>query len=43
MVEIFRKHKEAIAWLVEDLKGICSSIYMHKILIEENARTYVEH
>ena len=38
-----RKHKEAIAWLVEDLKGIRSSIYMHKILMEENAKTSIEH
>ena len=43
VVEIMRKHKEAIAWLVEDLKGILSSIYMHKILMEENAKTSIEH
>ena len=43
VVEILRKHKEAIAWLVKDLKGINSSIYMHKILMEENAKTYIEH
>ena len=38
-----RKHKEAIAWSVEDLKGINPSICMHKILMEENARTSIEH
>ena len=43
MVEILRKHKEVIAWSVEDLKGINSSICMHKILMEENAKTSVEH
>ena len=43
MVEILRKHKEAIAWLVEDLKGINPLICMHKILMEENAKTFIEH
>ena len=43
MVEILKKHKEAIAWLVEDLKGINPSTCMHKIFMEENARTSIEH
>ena len=43
VVEILKKHKEAIAWLVEDLKGINPSICMHKIPMEENARTSIEH
>ena len=38
-----RKQKEAIAWSVEDLKGIIPSICMHKILVEENAKTSIEH
>ena len=42
MVEILRKHKEAIAWSEEDLKGTSSSICMHKILMEENAQTFIE-
>ena len=37
------KYKEAIAWSIEDLKGISPSICMHKILLEENARTFIEH
>ena len=41
VVEILKKHKEAIAWLVEDLKGINPSICMHKILMEENAKTSI--
>ena len=41
--ETLRKYKEAIAWSIEDLKGIGRSIFMHKILLEENARTSVEH
>ena len=41
--ETLRKYKEVIAWSIEDLKGIGPSIFMHKILLEENARTSVEH
>ena len=28
---------------MEDLKGISPSIFMHKILLEENAKTSIEH
>ena len=41
--EILIRHKEAIAWSVEDLKGINPSICLHEILMEENARTSIEH
>ena len=43
LLETLRKYKEAIAWSIEDLKGISPSVYMHKILLEENARTSIEH
>ena len=43
LMEILRKYKEAIAWSIEDLKGISPSIYMHKILLEENDKTSIEH
>ena len=43
VVETLRKHQEAIAWSIEDLKGIDPSICKHKILMEENAKTSVEH
>ena len=36
VVEILRKHKEVIAWSIEDLKRISPSICVHKILMEEN-------
>ena len=39
LLETLRK----IAWCIEDLKGISSSICMHKILMEENAKTSIEH
>ena len=43
LLEILRKYKEAIAWSIEDLKGIDASIFMHKILLEDNAKTFIEH
>ena len=43
LLVIFRKYKEAIAWSIEDLKGISPSIFMHKILLEDNAKTSIEH
>ena len=43
LLEIFRKYKKAIARSIEYLKGISPSICMHKILLEENAKTYIEH
>ena len=35
LLETLKKYKEAIAWSIEDLKGISPSICMHKILLEE--------
>ena len=43
LLETLRKYKEAIAWSIEYLKGIIPSIRMHKILLEENARTSIKH
>ena len=43
LLETLRKYKETIAWSIEDLKGINPSICMHKIMIEENAKTSIEH
>ena len=42
LLVILRKYKEAIAWSIDDLKGISPSICMHKILLEDNAKTYIE-
>ena len=42
LLVILRKYKEAIAWSIEDLKGISPSICMHKILLEDNAKTFIE-
>ena len=43
LLEIFIKYKEAIAWSIEDLKEISSSICMHKILLEDNEKISIEH
>ena len=43
MLQILRKYKEAIAWSIEDLKGINPSICMHKILLNDDAKTSIEH
>ena len=43
LIEIIKKYKEDIAWSVEDLKGTSPSICMHRILMEENAKTLIEH
>ena len=40
---ILRKCKEVIAWSIEDLKGISPSICMHKILLNDDAKTSIEH
>ena len=43
LLKILRKYKEAIAWSIEDLKGISPSIFMHKILLNDDVRTSIEH
>ena len=43
VVETLKWYKEAIVWTMDDLKGINPSIFMHKILMEENAKTSIKH
>ena len=43
LLKILRKYKEAIAWSIENLKRISPSICMHKILLEENEKTFIKH
>ena len=43
LLETLKKYKEAITWSIEDLKGFSPSIYMHKILLEENTKNSIEH
>ena len=42
LLPILRKYKEVIAWSIEDLKGIGPSICMHKILLNDDAKTSIE-
>ena len=39
LLNVLRKHKEAIGWTIGDIKGISPSICMHRIHLEENAKT----
>ena len=43
LLEVLMKYKETIAWSIDDLKGINPSICMHNIMLEENAKTSIEH
>jgi hypothetical protein len=42
LLEVLKEHKEAIGWIVADLKGIDPSIYMHRIHLKERARPSYE-
>ncbi|RDX73345.1 hypothetical protein CR513_47062, partial [Mucuna pruriens] len=39
LLEVLRQHKRAIGWKLSDLPSINPSIYMHKILMEEDIKT----
>ena len=43
LLRILRNYKKAISWSIEDLKGIRPSICMHKILLNDDEKTSVEH
>ena len=43
LLNILKNYQESIAWSIDELKGICPSICMNKILLEENAKPSVEH
>ena len=43
LLETLKTYKGAIAWSIYDLKGISPFICMHKILLEENEKTLIEH
>nr|XP_027188638.1 uncharacterized protein LOC113785794 [Cicer arietinum] len=42
MLRILRKHKGAISWSIEDLKGISPTFCIHKILMEDNHKPVVQ-
>ncbi|KAL6542017.1 hypothetical protein OROGR_011503 [Orobanche gracilis] len=39
LINVHKEHKEAIGWTISDIKGISPSICMHRIHLEENAKT----
>ena len=38
LLDVLREHNEAFNWTIEDIKGISTSVVMHKIHLEENAK-----
>ncbi|XP_073224441.1 uncharacterized protein [Cicer arietinum] len=42
LLRILRKHKGAIGWSIDDLKGISLTFCMHKILMEDNHKPVVQ-
>ena len=43
LLQILRRYMEAISWSIEDLNSISPSICMHKILLNDDANTSIEH
>ncbi|GKC19676.1 hypothetical protein Tco_1021826, partial [Tanacetum coccineum] len=41
LLEVLKNHKGAIAWSITDIKGIDSSFYTHKILMEDEFKPSV--
>jgi hypothetical protein len=39
LLNVLKEHKEAIGWSIEDIKGISPAVVMHKIHLEEHAKT----
>ena len=42
LLRVLRDHKHAIGWSLADLKGICPSMCMHRILLEDGHKPSVE-
>ena len=42
LIVALKKHKKAIGWQMADIKGISPTLYMHKILLEENSKNSIE-
>ena len=43
LLGVLERNSEAFVWSIEDIKGIRSSICMHKILMEEDHAPSIEH
>ena len=42
LLRVLRDHKNAIGWSLADLKGICPSMCMHQIFLEDGHKPSVE-
>ncbi|GJW73473.1 reverse transcriptase domain-containing protein [Tanacetum coccineum] len=42
LLEVLRNHKGAIAWSIANIKGIDSSLYTHKILMEDEFKPSIQ-
>ena len=42
LLRVLRDHKNALGWSLADLKGICPSMCMHRILLEDGHKPSVE-
>ncbi|XP_050908560.1 uncharacterized protein LOC127122233 [Lathyrus oleraceus] len=42
LVKVLKKHKSAMGWAIEDLKGISPTVCMHKILMEDGHKPVVQ-
>ena len=42
LLRVLRDHKNALGWSLDDLKGICISMCMHRILLEEGHKPTME-
>lgn len=43
LLKILKQHKKAFGWSIADIKGISPSICMHKIMLEDDCCSIVEH
>ena len=42
LLRVLRDHKNALGWSLADLKGICPSMFMHHILLQDGHKPSVE-
>ena len=42
LISVLQEHKEVIGWSIADIKGISPFVVMHRIHVEENAKTSCE-
>nr|GFC85538.1 reverse transcriptase domain-containing protein [Tanacetum cinerariifolium] len=43
LIKVLQSHKRAIAWKLSDIQGINPEFYTHKILMEEDYKSVVQH